>query len=798
MSMVNGPIRLTAALTHPVQYYTPWFRHIATHCPEIDLTVLYATRPTPSQQGVGFGRALEWDVALTEGYHCCVVRSSRGADSVHSDEFWGLDVPEMVAAVRETQPDVVLVPGWHSVTLLRVLWACRRARLPVLYRGDTHLGRAPIGWRRPLWSPRTRLLLGLFDGYLSVGRRARAYLRHFGVDDSRVFPAPHCVDNEFFAARAARYQTPGGRVEARVALGLDARDFVVLFVGKMEPKKRPLDLIRAMGRLGAGSRLLMVGTGELEQECRAEAARLGAPVAWAGFLNQSELGRTYAAADCLVLPSDWGETWGLVVNEALATGLPCVVSDRVGCAPDLVTPGETGEIFPMGDVAALTAAVARVRDQRGAGHDWAPACRRRADSYSLERAADGLSAGCRAVVDRHTRRPRPTREPLPKPRVIACCGGMVVVGGLERITFEALRVLRERGAVVHCVVNSWENHRIVAQAERINATWSTGYSRHRLDRHARNPLTLAVIIWDILMSSIGVLRAWWRVRPTHVLIPELASALRNAPALVLLRLAEVEVVAYVLNAPAPGAFYQRAWRWGAALLVDRFVCCSAYARDELLRRAVPERKTLVIHSIAPSRENSTGSVPRDPHTIVYVGQIIPQKGLDLLLDALGMLAARWPDARLVVIGLIQGWVAPAYVGYRERVQDRASAPDLVGRVQFLGWREDVPALLGAGGIHCCPSRPEMLEGLPLVCLEAKRAGVPSVVFPIGPFPEIVSHAEDGWICREVSAAALAEGIEYFLADPARLERASRMARASADRFSRERFADAWWTAFTRP
>jgi glycosyltransferase involved in cell wall biosynthesis len=142
--------------------------------------------------------------------------------------------------------------------------------------------------------------------------------------------------------------------------------------------------------------VLVVGTGELMTACRVEADRLGLCAAWAGFLNQSELGRAYAVADCLVLPSD--ETWGLVVNEALATGLPCVVADRVGCAPDLVTPGETGEIFPIGDLTALTAALGRIRAGVESGRDYARACRDRAASHSFDRTTAGLLEACRAVA----------------------------------------------------------------------------------------------------------------------------------------------------------------------------------------------------------------------------------------------------------------------------------------------------------------------------------------------------------------------------------------------------------------
>lgn len=142
--------------------------------------------------------------------------------------------------------------------------------------------------------------------------------------------------------------------------------------------------------------LLVAGAGTLEAECRAEAERLGVRAVWAGFLNQTEIVRAFAAADCLALPSE-SETWGLAVNEALATGLPCVVSDRVGCAPDLISPGETGEVFQTGDVGALQAAIERVRQRIIAGHLYDAACRAKADEYSFAAATAGLLAACRAI-----------------------------------------------------------------------------------------------------------------------------------------------------------------------------------------------------------------------------------------------------------------------------------------------------------------------------------------------------------------------------------------------------------------
>jgi glycosyltransferase involved in cell wall biosynthesis len=118
-------------------------------------------------------------------------------------------------------------------------------------------------------------------------------------------------------------------------------------------------------------------------------------------------------------------------------------------------------------------------------------------------------------------------------------------------------------------------------------------------------------------------------------------------------------------------------------------------------------------------------------------------------------------------------------------------------VEFLGWRNDVTALMAGAGVHCSPSRPEMLEGMPLSCLEAKEASLPSVTFRVGPFPELVDHGIDGWICGEISSDALAEGLEHFISDRDRTERAGRAARISLERFSPGRAADAWWNLLTR-
>jgi glycosyltransferase involved in cell wall biosynthesis len=787
------PIRLTVVLTHPIQYYAPWFRHIAAHAPEIALTVLYAIEPTPDQQGVGFDHPVRWDVPLKEGYASETVRAAKPGDRVDSAHFRGLDVPEIALAVARTRPDVVVITGWYSITLVRALRACRRLRVPVLYRGDTHWLSAPRGWRRAVWLAKTWLLLRQFAGFLSPGLRVDEYLRRFGVPDYRVFRVPHGVDNELFARTAAPYLDPVRRAAARLEWGIAEDAFVVLTVGKLVPSKRHLDVVSAVARLGRGATLLVVGSGPLTSRVAAEAARLGVIAKFVGFLNQTEIGKAYAVADCLALSSDF-ETWGLVVNEALATGLPAVVSDTVGCSPDLVRDGETGYLYPLGDIEALVARLETVRRRKADGDEWGRRCREAIAPYGFEAMTAGLSRACRSVL-RHSVEPEPSWDEHPQ-RVVVCCGQMVIAAGLERMTFQVVGALVERGMAVHCIVNSWENFRITPLAESSGASWSVGPYWYPLRRRDVTPATIAKMCLEVGRVSADLIRVSHHVRPTHIFLPDFQAVLRNMPALVWLRAQGVQVVVRLGNAPSTGPFYRWLWRWAIDPFVDRFVANSGFTRGELLQHGVSAAKVQTIQNTAGNRrETWDAHHSRISGRVIYVGQIIPDKGLDLLLEAIAILRGRGFEATLDVVGDMDGWEAPEYKGYRAGVRERAGRVDLANRVRFLGWREDVPVLMSRASLHCCPSRPELREGFGIVVLEAKLSGLPSVVTPSGNLPELVTHRETGWACGEASAPALAEGLQFFLESPERLSAAGAAAARSSAAFGSEQFGEAWCQVF---
>lgn len=383
-------MRLGVLATHPIQYHAPLYRVLAER---LDLEVFFAHRQTAAgQAAAGFGVAFEWDVPLTQGYTHTFLDNR--AQHPNTDTFGGCNTPEIGRIVREGMFDAFLVQGWYTRSHWQAITACWRTGTPLLVRGDSQLATPRSGIRRALKEVAYRAFIPRFDGYLVVGERARDYLLHYGACPDRMTRVPHFVDNAFFRDRAAA----SDRTTTRTLTGADDQALVLLFAGKLIDKKRPLDLISAAAHLrrnsgaavgGRDVRVVVAGSGPLEAAMRDAAARMGVPLHMAGFQNQTQLPAWYAAADVLVLPSDGGETWGLVVNEAMACGVPAVVSDAVGCGPDLVTetPVRTGAVFPLGDTDALATGIARL-----VPHLRTPALgsaiARRIDDYSLDAAVE--------------------------------------------------------------------------------------------------------------------------------------------------------------------------------------------------------------------------------------------------------------------------------------------------------------------------------------------------------------------------------------------------------------------------
>jgi glycosyltransferase involved in cell wall biosynthesis len=393
--------RLAIVSTHPIQYHTPWFRALAAR-PEIDLDVLYCHRATALDQGrAGFGVEFEWDVPLLDGYPHSFLHNVAANPGLGN--FRGLDTPELSGRIATGHYDAVLVNGWHYKSAWQAIWACWRTQTPLMVRGDSHLHTPRSRSKQWLKWPAYRWFIPRFDTCVSVGKWSSEYYAHYGASRDRIVCIPHVIDVTWFQQQAERLRSQ--RNDLRRRWGLDERATVFLFAGKFSPKKRPMDFVLAVdqaARSGARVEGLMVGDGALREMCEAEAKERNAPLRFAGFLNQSEMVQAYVASDYLVLPSDGGETWGLVVNEAMACGLPCIVSDQVGCGPDMIVSGRTGSSYPIGDIGRLSELMGGYAANTGGRQQMRAAARAMASNYDLDAAVDGtiraLAASRRAVT----------------------------------------------------------------------------------------------------------------------------------------------------------------------------------------------------------------------------------------------------------------------------------------------------------------------------------------------------------------------------------------------------------------
>lgn len=356
--MVETGYRLKAKLgiltTHPIQYYAPLFRHLSG-VEGLESTVYYCLKPTSEQQGTGFGIPFEWDLDLVSGYNSKWLKNESRCPDLQ--RFSGCDTPGIADIIERERFDAFLTIGWYTKSMWQAIRACWRSGTPLLVRGDSHLYGDSAWPAKIIKRIAYPWFMKRFFACLAVGKWSEEYFSHYGA--RRIIKSPHFVDNSWFAERCARAVPHAARI--REDLGIPARSFVFLFVGKFEEKKRPLDMLHALkglrdsGSGGCAVHLLMVGDGVLRGKCQEYALRHSLPAAFAGFMNQAEMPKAYGISDVLVLPSDGRETWGLVINEAMACGLPAIVSDRVGCWPDLIKEGETGYVYGCSDIAALSA-----------------------------------------------------------------------------------------------------------------------------------------------------------------------------------------------------------------------------------------------------------------------------------------------------------------------------------------------------------------------------------------------------------------------------------------------------------
>ena len=381
--------RVLVVSSHPIQYAAPVFREMAAH-PKMEVLVAYC-----SMQGVArtmdpdFGVEVVWDVPLLDGYPWIHVQNRSLRPGL--GRFFGLVNPGLWKMIRKGAFDaIVLLTGYVYASFWIALAAAKSRKVPVLFGTDAHeiTSRDGKAWKTSIKKWLWPHLFNLADVVLVASTGGVNLMRSLGIPKERVVLTSNVVDNNWWLDHSARVN----RAVVRAAWGVPQDAPVVLFCGKLQPWKRPQDLLHAFARAGVErSYLIFAGDGPLRPILEAEAVSLGVSdrVRFLGFINQLRLPDAYSSSSILVLPSQY-EAFGLVVNEAMLCGCPAIVSDHVGAKFDLVRQGETGFVFPVGDIAALAAILREMLPARKRLIQMSNAARERMRPWSPPKNVEGI------------------------------------------------------------------------------------------------------------------------------------------------------------------------------------------------------------------------------------------------------------------------------------------------------------------------------------------------------------------------------------------------------------------------
>lgn len=399
--MAETPIRLGYFVSHPIQYQAPLLRLLAQQ-PDVELKVFYCSAETAGNYfDPGFNRAVAWDVPLLDGYSYEVLPSLGHSRAFN---FWRPFNYGLTKRFRRAKLDVLWVHGYSDWRSLSAIAVARLLGIKVLVRGESTLNSVVERAGRSIY---LSVLNQLVDGFLAIGTENRAFYRHYGINDNKIFLVPYAVDNCSFETRASRAGI--AREQLRNDLGLSPQLPVVLYAGKLTERKRPMDLLRAFSQYlsSPGNRpayLLFIGEGEMRSQLSAEieALGLGSSIRILGFRNQTELPAYYDLCDLFVLPSV-REPWGLVVNEVMNASRAVLASDQVGCAADLVEDGVNGFVFKAGDIPSLCAALSKALSPHVSLASMGQASRKRIRQWGFAQDIEGLRSALQTILFQGTR-----------------------------------------------------------------------------------------------------------------------------------------------------------------------------------------------------------------------------------------------------------------------------------------------------------------------------------------------------------------------------------------------------------
>ena len=341
-------MRIGILATHPIQNQAPLFRALAK-LGQLNFKVIFSCNwGVQSSYDEEFGQEFCWDIDLLNGYPYQFAKPIRWLNRKMRNprHFWS----NIWAQLQ--QFDFIVIRGYASVPELQALVYCMLFNVPfaMMPDGPQSSREGSNLFRRVMRKYFLKAIFKRANLFFSVGTRSTVNFLAHGGDPSRLHLTLYCVDTEFFAP-TTRFQEESYRISTKGS----EKTVRFLFAGKLSARKGIIELIRTFKdsfQTTENVSLTIAGDGVLRKEIETLASDRPQQFKLLGFQNQTQMRHIYNTHHCLVLPSIWGETWGLVVNEALSSGIPVIVSNAVGCAEDLISP-DTGLVFDIANPESL-------------------------------------------------------------------------------------------------------------------------------------------------------------------------------------------------------------------------------------------------------------------------------------------------------------------------------------------------------------------------------------------------------------------------------------------------------------
>jgi glycosyltransferase involved in cell wall biosynthesis len=333
--------------THPIQYQVPLFKLLSKN-KNLNVKVIYASNHGAINSiDKDFQVKFSWDINMFNGYNYEILEKK-----INVNSFF-LNTNKIYSKFREKKIDLCLILGWNNLFYLKAIFWSFFFGVPIIARAESNLLKKDSLIKKTLKKIVFYIFFKLFHKFLYIGKANYDFYKNYGVSNEKLIPGPYSVDNNFFNNFKIN------KIKIKSELKISKNKIIYIFSGKFIPRKRPLDILYAILDLREKKlnyHFIFIGDGQQKKECIDFAKKnCLSNITFLGFVNQRKIREYYAIADIIIMPSEY-ETWGLAVNEAMASGCACIVSNKCGCFKDLVyTRGEkkNGFIYQVGDIAKI-------------------------------------------------------------------------------------------------------------------------------------------------------------------------------------------------------------------------------------------------------------------------------------------------------------------------------------------------------------------------------------------------------------------------------------------------------------